>query len=198
VLGPVRLAEEDRLVRVESQGQQVGRHLVRVAPDDLAIVGRGQRVVVDDAVDRVAALLQRDVVAEGAQVVAQVRQPARRLDARERRDQLVRRRRRGRQIARAGRGGRRLVAHLRGRRGPGAGGDGDDQGRGEGETEGGQLRSLLDKSNGSSAGGAHRWTKMAPVICGAAWPGTLHWKAWMPGSSKLSVIVLVSFGGTIA
>jgi len=39
-----------------------------------------RRVVVDDAIDRVAVLLERDVVAERAQVIAQVRQ-AGRLDA---------------------------------------------------------------------------------------------------------------------
>ena len=43
---------------------------------------RRQGVVVHDAVDRVVRLLHRDVVAEGAQVVADVRQPGR-LDAAE-------------------------------------------------------------------------------------------------------------------
>ena len=82
MLGPVRLAEEDRALGVEAQGEQAERHLVRVAPDELRVVGARQGVVVDDAVDRVVRVLHRDVVPEGAEIVADVRQPGR-LDAAE-------------------------------------------------------------------------------------------------------------------
>src|SRR3989304_2202587 len=74
--------EEGRPLGVEPQGQQAQRHLVRVESDQLRVVGAREGVVVDDAVDRVVSLLHRDVVAEGAQGVADVRQ-AGRLDAAE-------------------------------------------------------------------------------------------------------------------
>ena len=71
-----------QMARVETERQETQRHLGGVAPDGLAVMGRGERVVVHDAVDGVVALLHRDVVAERAQVVAHMRQP-RGLDAAE-------------------------------------------------------------------------------------------------------------------
>ena len=74
------LVEEDRALRVEAAGD-VGRgqlagglaQLLRVLPD-------GDRVQVDDAVDRLMAVLHRAQAAERAEIVAE-RQVARRLDA---------------------------------------------------------------------------------------------------------------------
>ena len=54
-------------------GEQVEDHLVGQAPQLGAVVDRGEGVVVDDAVDRLVLVLQRDVVHLGAEVVAEVR-----------------------------------------------------------------------------------------------------------------------------
>jgi hypothetical protein len=74
VLGSVRLAEQDGLLGIQTERQQPERHLVRVAADGLAVVGRRERVIVHDAVDRIVGLLHRDVVPERPEVVADMRQ----------------------------------------------------------------------------------------------------------------------------
>ena len=71
-----------QLLRVEAEGQQRGGHLARLAAQRVGVVEARQGVVVDDAVDRLELVLERDVVADRAQVVAEVDDP-RRLDAAE-------------------------------------------------------------------------------------------------------------------
>ena len=82
VLRAMALDEQRAAVRVEPEGEQRGRHLARPRAQDRRIVGARQGVVVDDAVDRLELGLQRDVVADRAQVVAEVDDPGR-LDPRE-------------------------------------------------------------------------------------------------------------------
>ena len=81
-LGPVALDEERALVGIETEGQQRGGHLAGSRAQDVGVVRARQRVVVDDAVDRLVLGLEPDVVADGAQVVAEMDDPGR-LDARE-------------------------------------------------------------------------------------------------------------------
>ena len=88
-LGAVALHKQRALVRVEAQGNECRGHLARLASQLLAVVHAGKRVVIDDAVDGLVVLLQRHVVADGAQVVPQVRRPAR-LDPRIGADRLLR------------------------------------------------------------------------------------------------------------
>ena len=78
--GPVALDEQRAALRVQAEGQQRRRHLAGPGPQQDRIVGARQGVVVDDAVDRLVLPLQPDVVADRAQVVAEVDDPGR-LDA---------------------------------------------------------------------------------------------------------------------
>ena len=87
-LGAMALHKEGALVRVEAQGNEGRGHLARLAPELLAVVHAGKGVVIDDAVDGLVVLLQRHVIADGAQVVPQVRRPAR-LDPRIGADRLL-------------------------------------------------------------------------------------------------------------
>ena len=80
VLGPVALDEQRAALRVEPEGEQRGGHLAGLATQQVGVVQARQGVVVDDAVDRLVLPLELDVVADRAQVVADVR-GARRLDA---------------------------------------------------------------------------------------------------------------------
>ncbi len=83
VLADVALAEEDAARRVEPGGQQHCRGVLDVAAQLLRLVGDGDRVQVDDAVDRrVPPVLAVDVAAHRADVVAEVLAPGR-LDAAE-------------------------------------------------------------------------------------------------------------------
>ena len=96
MLGPVALDEQRAALRVEAQGEQRGGHLARPLAQDGRVVRARQRVVVDDAVDRLVLVLQPDVVADRAEVVAEVGD-AGRLDAGEdARRRLGRGQRRGR------------------------------------------------------------------------------------------------------
>ncbi len=73
----VALAEEDAALRVEARGEQ-DRGRVVEALAQLARVERDRdRVQVDDAVDRLAALLAGDVLGDRADVVAEVLAPGR-------------------------------------------------------------------------------------------------------------------------
>ena len=83
MLGPVGLDEEGAAVRVEAERQECRRHLAGPAPQHVRVMGRGQRVVVDDAVDRLVLVLEADVVPDRAQVVAEMDGPGW-LDAAER------------------------------------------------------------------------------------------------------------------
>ena len=88
-LGAMALHKEGALVRVEAKGNERRGHLARLAPQLLAVVHAGKGVVINDAVDGLVVLLQRHVIADGAQVVPQVRRPAR-LDPRIGADRLLR------------------------------------------------------------------------------------------------------------
>src|SRR5690606_3473897 len=74
------LPVEDGALGIEADRQVVERELVGEAAPLLGIADRGHRVVVGDEVDRLAAVLERHVLAHGAEVVAEVRL-ARGLDA---------------------------------------------------------------------------------------------------------------------
>ena len=77
VLGPVALDEQRAALGVEPEGEQRGRHLPGPTAQQRGVVGAGQRVVVDDAVDRLVLVLEAHVVADRAQVVAEVDDPGR-------------------------------------------------------------------------------------------------------------------------
>jgi len=75
MLRHVGLADQGAALRIEPHRQQVEDHLVRQLAHLLAVVDRGHGVVIDDRVDRVVPVLERDVVDLRAEVVAQVRGP---------------------------------------------------------------------------------------------------------------------------
>ncbi len=77
---PIRLDEDGAALRVQAEGDQRGGHLERLPAQHFGIVNVRQRVEVDDAVDRLVAVLQGDVIADRAQIVAEVGPPGR-LDA---------------------------------------------------------------------------------------------------------------------
>ena len=60
------------LVRLWSLWTERRRHLAGALAERVGVVGRGQRVVIHDAVDRVEVALQPDGVADQAQVVAEM------------------------------------------------------------------------------------------------------------------------------
>ena len=82
MLGDVGLAEEDAAIRVEPGGEQDRHRVVHPFAKLGRILGDGERVEVDDAVDRLAAVLPLDVLADRPDVVAEVLAP-RGLDAAE-------------------------------------------------------------------------------------------------------------------
>ena len=75
-----RLREQDVLVRVDAAGKQHRRHLARLLRKLRRVLPLGDRVQVDHAVDAVVAVLQRDPVADRAEIVAEMGD-AGRLDA---------------------------------------------------------------------------------------------------------------------
>ena len=91
VLGPVTLDEQRAALRIEAQGQERCGHLERPLAQEHRIVRARERVVVDDAVDRLVFPLQDHVVADGPEIVAEVDDPGR-LDAAEDPGPLHRRR----------------------------------------------------------------------------------------------------------
>ena len=82
VLAHVGLAEEDRLRRIDPGSEQDRGRVVEALAELGRVVGDRDRVEVDDAIDRVAAVLSLDVLADRADVVAEVL-AAGRLDAAE-------------------------------------------------------------------------------------------------------------------
>ena len=82
VLAHVGLAKEDAALRVEPGGDQDRGRVVEALAQLRRLVGDRDRVQVDDAVDRLAAVLALDVLADRADVVAEVLAPGR-LDAAE-------------------------------------------------------------------------------------------------------------------
>ena len=82
MLGKVRLADQRAALRVEAHREQVEHHLVRQLAHLGPIVDGGHGVVVDDRVDRLVLVLERDVVDLRPEVIAQVRGPGR-LDSAE-------------------------------------------------------------------------------------------------------------------
>ena len=76
VLADVGLAEEDAALGVEAGGEQDRGRVVDAGPQLVGVPRDGDRVQVDDAVDRrVAAVLALDVLADRADVVAEVLAP---------------------------------------------------------------------------------------------------------------------------
>ena len=75
VLLHVALAEEDAALGVEAGGEQQRGEVVQAAPQLGGLVGDGDRVQIDDAEQRLAALLCLDVLADRADVVAEVLVP---------------------------------------------------------------------------------------------------------------------------
>ena len=72
VLGHVALHEHRGDVGIEADREQHRRQLDRGLADHAGLLGDGQRVQVDDAVERVALVLAVDPVAQRPQVVAEV------------------------------------------------------------------------------------------------------------------------------
>ena len=70
--GNVRLDEHDRFLRTDARCQPIQRHLVRVLLEVLRILDRRERVQVDDAVDTLVVVLQRHVVLDRAQIIAEM------------------------------------------------------------------------------------------------------------------------------
>jgi hypothetical protein len=75
VLVHVGLAEEDAALGVEARREQDCRRVVDKLGQLPRVERNGQRVQVDDAVDRLAAVLPRDVLDDRADVVAEVLAP---------------------------------------------------------------------------------------------------------------------------
>ena len=80
VLWDVGLADQRRALGVDPNGEQVEDHLVRQPTEERPVVDGGERMKVDDGVDRVIPILERHVVHLRPEVVAEVRR-ARWLDA---------------------------------------------------------------------------------------------------------------------
>ena len=78
--GTWRLGEEDRAFRVDAAGDVGGGQLAGGLAQLLRVLPDGDRMQVDDAVDRLVAVLHGAEAAQRAEVVAE-RQVARRLDA---------------------------------------------------------------------------------------------------------------------
>ena len=78
--GHLALREEDRALRVDAAGDIGGGQLARRPAQLLRLLPDGDRVQVDDAVDRLVAVLHGAEAAQRAEIVAE-RQVARRLDA---------------------------------------------------------------------------------------------------------------------
>ena len=72
VLVHVALAEEDAALGVEARGEQQRGEVVHAAPQLRRLIRDGGGVQVDDAEQRLAALLPLDVLADRADVVAEV------------------------------------------------------------------------------------------------------------------------------
>jgi hypothetical protein len=73
VLAHVGLAKEDAALRVEAGGEQDRGRVVETLAQLVGLIGDGEGVQVDDAEDRrLAALLPLDVLADRADVVAEV------------------------------------------------------------------------------------------------------------------------------
>ena len=90
---------------IEAQGDEGGRHLACPLAEHVRVVEARERVVVDDAVDRLVLVLEAHVVADRAEVVAQMGR-AGRLDPAEDAGP-------GRGRGRNGRGGGQLRGHRR-------------------------------------------------------------------------------------
>ena len=80
VLAYIGLAEEDAALGVEARCEQDRRRVIDELGQLARVERNRQRVQVDDAVDRLAAVLQRDPLDDRADVVAEVLTPSR-LDA---------------------------------------------------------------------------------------------------------------------
>ena len=72
VLQHVALTEQDAALRIEARGEQQRGEVVQAFAQPRGLVGDGDRVQIDDAVQRLAAILPGDVLGDRADVVAQV------------------------------------------------------------------------------------------------------------------------------
>ena len=74
------LDEEDRAGGIDARGDERRCHLARVATHLLGVLHRGQRMLVDDAIDALEAVLQPHPIADGTQIIAELNAMGR-LDA---------------------------------------------------------------------------------------------------------------------
>ena len=79
-LGHFGLPEERRFFRIEPESEIVERHGADVLPERSGILDRGERVVIRDEEEALAFFLERDVLADRAEVVPEV-ELSRRLHA---------------------------------------------------------------------------------------------------------------------
>ena len=77
VLGAMALDEERALLRVEPEREERRGHVAGPGSERVGVVEARQGVVVDDAVDRLVLALERDVVADRSQIVAEMDDPGR-------------------------------------------------------------------------------------------------------------------------
>lgn len=70
--GHVRLAEQRRPLRIESQSQQVNRRILRKPAQRLRIANGRQGVQIGDEVERLIVVLQVDVLLDRTEVIAPV------------------------------------------------------------------------------------------------------------------------------
>ncbi len=80
VLQHLTLVEDDVLLRVDAARQEGGGDRTRLVGQIVMRHGRGQRVQIDDTIDALMAVLQRDKLLQRAQIIAEVK-IARRLNA---------------------------------------------------------------------------------------------------------------------
>ena len=80
------LAEDDRALGIEPDGEPIGDHLARAGGDAFGLFElRGQRVPVGDEEERAVARLQPDPVAQRAVQVTEMQAPRRAKSAEQRR-----------------------------------------------------------------------------------------------------------------
>ena len=91
VLGHVALDEERALLRVEADRDQLGDRDEGALAQHGRVVLDGDRVQVDDAVERVVVVLQRHPLPQGTEVVAEMERVGGRLDAGQHRGRRERR-----------------------------------------------------------------------------------------------------------
>jgi len=74
-LGDVTLQKEIGLLRVETEGEVVECYIERILAQRLSIVQRRQRMVIDDEEVGLECIMQRNVLTDGTEVIAQMQGP---------------------------------------------------------------------------------------------------------------------------